>query len=96
MAAATWDELRAKRDALVAAEQAAKGHRQLERMLARHGRDPHGRSCGDCAHFVRANRDTAAHGYWKCLEYGVTGGAGTDWRVSWPACGLFAAREPRS
>jgi len=91
MTTKTWEDFRRQRDVLVAAEHAAKGTRQLARMLARHGRDPQGHACGDCVHFVRANLDTAAKGYWKCTEYGVTGGPGTDWRVSWPACGLFEA-----
>lgn len=86
----TWEALRARRDELVAAEAAAKGKRQLARMHARHGVTPDAQ-CGGCAHLFDHKGDFAGH-YFKCHEYGVTAGAGSDWRLKWPACGLFTAR----
>lgn len=40
--------------------------------------------CGTCAHAVRVGHNSRS--YWKCSLAGVTRGAGTDIRVSWPAC----------
>lgn len=62
-----------------------------QRMLLRRGihpltrrnlLEPRGRTCGDCDHHVQHGR------YHKC-DLNQTMGAGTDIRVSWPACELF-------
>lgn len=60
---------------------------KLVRMHARHGKGPEGRQCQECAHFTQ--QGGVAGTYFKCQQYGVTGGPGTDWRARWPACGLF-------
>lgn len=49
-----------------------------------------GETCGTCAH-LQANR--RAKTYYKCGLFLVTGGPGTDLRVSWPACVLWAAGD---
>jgi hypothetical protein len=49
-----------------------------------------GGSCGTCAHLRRfdhgATVDRSSRGYFKCSLRPMTGGPGTDIRVSWPAC----------
>lgn len=85
-----WADLRAIRDRHLDAEKAKKGQRQLARMHARHGLTA-GATCGDCAHLFKHHGDYAGH-YFKCHQYGVTGGPGTDWRLKWDACGLFERR----
>lgn len=51
-----------------------------------------GETCATCVHVVRNGHGD--RGYWKCQRHikGVTGGPGTDIRVSWPACTLHATR----
>lgn len=46
-----------------------------------------GQRCLTCAHlFARRYHDKT---YWKCDKSAVTRGAGSDWRKSWRACGLW-------
>lgn len=59
--------------------------RKIELMQGLHGATP-GERCGDCQHMVLRGHIT---GYYKCTKYGVSSGSGTDWRLKWPACGLF-------
>lgn len=47
-------------------------------------------TCGDCAHHVAKRY---AKTYHKCLKAGITGGPGTDVRVSWPACVMFKSGQ---
>lgn len=68
-----------------------------ELALPRRIRDMHrvhgltaGQTCGDCVHLVTLKR---ANTWFKCEKSRITGGAGTDWRKRWPACGLWAAGE---
>lgn len=42
--------------------------------------------CGECAHFRRYQQATT---WFKCLLYGESGSASTDWRAKWIACGKF-------
>lgn len=59
---------------------------RLRQMYAERGSGPAGAMCGGCAHLVTVR----AGGTWfKCDLSRVTGGAGSDWRKSWPACGAF-------
>lgn len=51
-----------------------------------------GQTCGGCVHLVTLKRASTWH---KCDQSRITGGAGTDWRKGWPACGLWAAGEQR-
>jgi hypothetical protein len=50
-------------------------------------RAPDPSSCGDCVFFARL--DWHNRTYLKCTKAGVTHGAGTDMRRSWPACNAF-------
>lgn len=85
----TWDELSAE---LAAAKVRAAGlPRPLGKMHAAHGRSE-GHRCGDCMQFVRVHGDHAVKPF-KCVLYGITNSAASDWRKKWPACGKFAQRE---
>ncbi len=42
-------------------------------------------SCGTCSNFIR--RTAGKRAYCKCLIYGDTHGAWTDWRAYWVGCG---------
>jgi hypothetical protein len=45
------------------------------------------RFCGECEHLER-------HRAWfKCAKTRQSGCTATDWRVNWPACGLFKETE---
>ena len=47
--------------------------------------EPEDKTCGDCSHHVVRE---AANRYHKC-DFNQSSGAGTDLRISWPACVLF-------
>lgn len=47
--------------------------------------------CGECAILCRQQHRTSV--YFKCQKYGITRGAGTDWRKKWMACGAFVSNE---
>lgn len=71
-------------------ESPPKEHRYLtphEKMIAVHGRDKECRKCRFCAHLERQEYHNKV--YFKCLLFGVTRGAGTDWRLKWDACGMI-------
>jgi hypothetical protein len=57
-------------------------------MHARHGA-AEGRRCKDCRWLVEHDYKGR---YYKCLLYGVSSSAATDWRVNYPACGRWEAR----
>lgn len=42
--------------------------------------------CSECQHFVKK---TFGKTYHKCLVYGNSNSESTDWRCSYPACGLI-------
>lgn len=44
-------------------------------------------TCGSCVHAVKSWK------WWKCDRVPMTGGPGTDLRVSWPACVKWEPRE---
>jgi hypothetical protein len=85
-----WDELREQRDRLLAAQKA----KRIDRMHLVHGVVSDKR-CGDCVHLYQHRGDYAG-AFYKCHQYGYSNGAGTDWRLFWTACGLFADREQAS
>lgn len=47
------------------------------------------RCCGQCA-FLQQHRQGGT--WYKCLKSDVSSGVATDWRMRWPACGLFEER----
>ena len=61
----------------------------LALMHARHGTAPE--TCGTCASLVRVQH--GGTGALKCGRFGVTRSEASDWRVRWPACGLWRAKE---
>lgn len=58
---------------------------RIRAMLRKHGKTP-GKVCKGCAHLLRIRYSKT---YIKCDQSKLTHGPGTDWRVGWPACGLF-------
>jgi hypothetical protein len=47
--------------------------------------------CKSCAHLVREDYHNTT--YYKCGLSRTSRGAGTDWRVSWQACGRYSEEE---
>jgi len=64
--------------------------KKIESMTRLWGKGPEGVRCGDCVQFVTQNYHDGR--FFKCRLYGITRGAGTDWRKKWPACGKFTER----
>ena len=48
------------------------------------------RTCQQCHFFLRVR---ANHTYFKCSKTRMSRSSATDWRASWPACGLFDPAE---
>ena len=63
---------------------------RLREMHVIRGFGPAGAVCGGCAHLITMKRGGT---YFKCDLSRVTGGAGSDWRKSWPACGAFVVGD---
>jgi hypothetical protein len=93
----TWDELKAKLPRTRAELHLA---RTLGLMHRAHG-VAEGHNCGECAHLTRKPVD-AAGTFWKCAQHlrehhretgEAWGSAATDWKKSWPSCGLWEARQ---
>lgn len=59
--------------------------RRIQAMRAMYGKTE-GKTCKTCAHLVRYRQSAT---WMKCKRSKITGGAGTDWKASFPACGLF-------
>jgi hypothetical protein len=68
--------------------------RRIQEMHGCYG-TTEGKTCKTCKHLLVPSRDIAGR-YYKCRKTKITNGAATDWRVRWPACGLFVERETRS
>ena len=47
-------------------------------------------TCGKCKFFLRFHQSTT---WFKCDLTTFTGGAATDWRAKWPACGKWEESE---
>ena len=59
---------------------------RIKVMLNKFGRFSPPQNCKDCRHLRRYQ----AGGKWmKCDLTKQTGGSGSDWKASWPACGKF-------
>jgi len=51
-------------------------------------------TCGDCVHHFSHNRySVGGNRIWHKCDLNATHGAGTDVRVSWPACAKWAPEE---
>lgn len=58
---------------------------RIEAMHAEFGVAPV-HQCRDCCNLVK--REWSKR-YYKCAAYGLSHSLATDWRLSYPACGLF-------
>jgi hypothetical protein len=47
--------------------------------------------CKNCIHCIAAGKNRT---FYKCDMSKITRGAATDWRVHWPACGLYEEPKP--
>jgi hypothetical protein len=79
----TWDDLRNRLEAVSGLPAS------IASMHARWGNRPG--TCGQCLFCVRVEGDRQIRPF-KCVHYGITNSAATDWRSSWPACGSYVAR----
>lgn len=55
-----------------------------------YGRGPVNATCRTCAHLYSKRYGET---YYKCDLNADTNGPGTDWRVSWPACGKYESED---
>lgn len=62
---------------------------RLLKMWAVHGRAAEGVTCKTCCHCLPFDYHNKR--YYKCDQFKITNGAGTDWRIRWPACGKHQA-----
>lgn len=58
-----------------------------ENPMIIHGYGPAGRKCKDCVFYRVFDYHNKRYG--KCEKRGITHGAGTDHKASWPACKKF-------
>lgn len=58
-----------------------------ENPMLRHGPGPDCTCCESCIHLLKLEYRSKT--YYKCKEYGVNHGAGTDFRLSWPTCAKY-------
>ena len=63
--------------------------RKIEIMHAKFGTTPN-HVCGECHYFLLKQWDKV---YRKCSQFGNTNGPGTDWLVSYVACGKFIPED---
>lgn len=66
--------------------------KKIEAMYLLFGAGPADKTCRDCENLVT---NQYANVYHKCRLYGIRCSEATDWRVRWPACGMFD-REPEA
>lgn len=59
--------------------------RKIEAMYREYGKD-HAHRCADCPNLCIYV--TPSHTLYKCMAYGVSASAATDWTKRWTACGL--------
>ena len=60
----------------------------IEAMHSAYGTFP-GVKCRTCPHLDAFTNAQVTRCWYKCRMYGVTGGTGTDWKISYEACGAF-------
>lgn len=65
--------------------------RKIEAMYANFGAGPAEEECRTCSNLICARYNRA---YYKCRIYGNTASEASDWRVSWPACGMYNREMP--
>jgi hypothetical protein len=63
--------------------------RKIEAMYREYGKD-HAHRCADCPNLCIYV--TPSHTLYKCMAYGVSASAATDWTKRWTACGLCGSR----
>ena len=63
-------------------------NKSVNPCLRVYGLGPDGKTCKTCKHLVAKRY---ANTYYKCALRKNTGGAGTDHRVNWTACGKWEA-----
>lgn len=68
-----------------------KGPGKKSNPMLRLGPGPEGKKCKTCMHLVVKQ---FSKNYYKCRYRGDTNGPGTDHRVNWPACTLYAEDYP--
>lgn len=59
--------------------------------VTKYGIGPAGKQCTKCNHLIRDHYHNQT--YLKCEVRGITRGAGSDHRASWPACARFTPEE---
>ena len=69
--------------------QASRLPMQIRVMHATYG-VTEGERCGTCRHLYSKHYDRR---YYKCGKARQSNGPGTDWRVSWQACGKWEKKE---
>lgn len=60
--------------------------RKSGRMISEFGPGPEHLKCGSCGHLKTYTRD---NNYFKCEVYGISQSTATDWRLSYPSCGMY-------
>jgi hypothetical protein len=78
-----------RRGPFVLPAQASRLPQRIRAMHATYGTNP-GERCGTCRHLVCKHYNKR---YYKCDQTRQSNGPGTDWRVSWDACGRWEPRE---
>lgn len=65
--------------------------RRLRDMWQFYGQAEGEVTCSECPQFLR--REYHNRNYFKCQKSTITAGPATDWRASWPACGLVYVKN---
>ena len=66
--------------------------RKITAMHREYGKDI-AHKCADCSNLCI--HVTTSHTLYKCMAYGVSASAATDWTKRWTACGLRQAASSR-
>jgi hypothetical protein len=60
-------------------------------MIRKAGKFSNPEKCKRCKFFIQ--HWPGNHVYFKCLKFGLSNGAATDWRANWQACSLFQPKK---